>query len=150
MTICTHRGVALFGCAKKGVVELNAHGKVAADEWIRTTKMRINVELDAYVVMPDHLHGIVVLTEKHDVHEIAGTTRRARTDRSERFGKPTRGSLPTIVRAFKAAVTKRVNGHRGTPGGPVWQRGFYEHIVRDEEELITIRKYIRENPMRAR
>jgi putative transposase len=66
----------------------------------------------------------------------------------ERFGKPVTSSLPTIVRSFKAATTKRINEMRGTPGAPVWQRGFYEHIVRDEDDLNRIREYIAGNPER--
>jgi putative transposase len=147
LTICTYRSVDLFGRVKKGRVVKSQHGKIAADEWIRTAKMRTNVELDVYVVMPNHFYGIMVLTENHV--EIGGRTRRAQTDESERFGKPRCGSLPTIVRAFKAAVTKRVNRHRGTPGFPVWQRNYYEHIVRDDDELDAIRKYITENPVCA-
>ena len=74
-----------------------------------------------------------------------GTARRART---EQFGKPVPHSLPTIVRAFKAAVTKRINERRGTPGVPVWHRNYYEHVVRDESDLARLRTYIAENPGR--
>ena len=56
------------------------------------------------------------------------------------------GSLGTIVRSYKSAVTKRINGHRGTPGAPMWQRNYYERIIRDEQALCAIRAYIRRNP----
>jgi len=65
----------------------------------------------------------------------------------ERFGKPVYSSLPTIVRAFKSAVTKRINEHRNTPGTKIWQRSYYEHIIRDESSLNQIREYIVNNPV---
>ncbi len=65
----------------------------------------------------------------------------------EGFGKPVSGSIPTIIRAYKSAVTKRINEVRGTPGKPVWQRHYYEHIVRNESELSRIREYITTNPV---
>jgi hypothetical protein len=66
----------------------------------------------------------------------------------EQFGKPTSNSIPTIVRLFKSATTKQINLFRNTPGIPVWQRGYYEHIIRDEKSLFRIRQYIRANPVR--
>jgi len=65
----------------------------------------------------------------------------------ERFGSPTAGSLPTIVRAYKSAVTKRINNLRGTPGEPVFQRNYYEHIIGTEREYETIAEYIANNPI---
>ncbi|MGQ9494511.1 MAG: transposase, partial [Anaerolineae bacterium] len=78
-------------------------------------------------------------------------TQRAPTQRAltmERFGKPTSDSIPTIVRLFKSATTKRINEMRGLPGSPVWQRNYYEHIIRNEESLHRIREYILTNPLR--
>ena len=74
--------------------------------------------------------------------------RRAVADTIERFGKPVPESLPTIVRAFKAATTRRINLARGTPASPVWQAGFYERVIRTEKSLERIREYIRYNPLR--
>ena len=73
-----------------------------------------------------------------------GTARRAPT--VERFGCPVPGSLPTTVRAFKSAATKRVNEIRETPGAPVWQRNLYEHVIRGGDQLDRIRRYIEDNP----
>ena len=93
--------------------------------------------LDAFIVMPNHIHGIIIRR---------GTARRAPT--VERFGKPVAGSLPTLVRAYKSAVTQGINTLRRTPGDSVWQENYYEHIVRSEAELNRIREYIATNPMR--
>jgi putative transposase len=64
----------------------------------------------------------------------------------EAFGKPVPHSIPTIIRSFKSAVSLRINTLRGIHGEPVWQRNYYEHIIRNESELLNIRKYILENP----
>lgn len=96
-----------------------------------------NVLLDEFIIMPNHVHGIIILTAK-------GTAGRAPT--KEEFGRPVPGSLPTIVRSFKSACTKKVNETYQAPGLTLWQRGYYEHIVRDEEDLRAVRNYIRLNP----
>jgi hypothetical protein len=66
----------------------------------------------------------------------------------EQFGRPVPGSIPTIIRAFKSATTRRINEWRGTPGARVWQRNYWEHIVRNEKALERIRRYILTNPAR--
>ncbi len=68
--------------------------------------------------------------------------------KTEQFGKPVPGSIPTIVRSFKSATTRHISALRGTPGAPVWQRNYYEHIIRTEESLNRIREYILTNPLR--
>jgi len=154
-------------------MELSAYGYIVEDEWARTGELRPYVRLGALAVMPNHVHAIVWIaspdadpreaeenepdmgtadscTGAADAHvgmagSRTGTARRART---EQFRKPVSGSLPTIVRAFKAAVTKRINERRGTPGAHVWHRNYYEHVVRDESDLARLRTYIAENPGR--
>ena len=64
----------------------------------------------------------------------------------ERFGKPTSNTIPSIIRGFKSTVTKQINNIRSTPGYPVWQRSYYEHIVRNEKSYNQISEYIRYNP----
>nr|VFK56562.1 MAG: Transposase IS200 like [Candidatus Kentron sp. TUN] len=93
--------------------------------------------------MPNHFHGIVMITDGDVARR--GTARRAPT--MEQFGRPASGSVPTIIRSFKSAVTKRINQSRKTPGMRLWQRNYWEHIVRDEPELLHIREYIRNNPI---
>jgi hypothetical protein len=76
----------------------------------------------------------------------AGTQQRAPT--VGQFGQPTPDSIPTIVRGFKASVTYRINTTRSAPGLPVWQRGFYEEVVRNDKALTLVREYIANNPLR--
>ena len=80
--------------------------------------------------------------------QLLGTARCAPTPvpNCERFGHPVSGSLPTIIRSFKSAAGKYVNESRGSPGTPVWQRNYYEHVIRDDDELRRTREYIRNNP----
>jgi putative transposase len=96
-----------------------------------------NVDPNQCTIMPNHFLGIVVITDGR------GTARRAPT---EQFGKPIAHSIPTIIRAFKSASTKRINEIRSTPGAPVWQRNYYEHVIRIDQELNAIRQYILANP----
>jgi REP element-mobilizing transposase RayT len=122
-------------------MRLNELGEIVRDEWLKTAQLRPRVVLDAFVVMPNHIHGIIVLADRR------GTLQRAPTT-FERFGKPTSDSIPTIVRLFKSATARRINEHRGTPGAPVWQRNYYEHVIRNEDSLTMVRRYIAENPLR--
>ena len=89
--------------------------------------------------MPNHFHGIVWITRP-----CRGKARLAPT--GGRFGRPKPGSLPTIIGSFKSAVTKRINRLRHTPGFPVWQRNYYERVIRNDRELNAIREYIQNNP----
>lgn len=139
VTVCTYRWQHLFGEIVDGAMVLNPLGQAIQEEWLRTVIIRPYVELDEYIVMPNHVHGIIMVKEHG-----RGTMHRAPT--IERFGKPVSGSLPTIVRGFKSASTKRINRLRGTPGQHVWQRNYYEHIIRDERSLNRIRQYIFNNP----
>ncbi len=143
VTICTYRRACLFGHIAGGVMRLNAFGEIVREEWFRTAQVRPNVELyePEFVIMPNHIHGIIWITET-----VGARRRRAPT--VERFGRPVPGSLPTIVRAFKSAVTRRINILRGTPGAPVWQRNYWEHVIRNERALNAIRRYILANPAR--
>lgn len=161
VTICTHQRAALFGAVIDGVMHLNEWGSIVQAEWMRTATLRENVELDAFVVMPNHVHGIIVLIEDGTVadHHRRGmmddapatATRRgmmhhAPVTTTREFGSPIPRSLPTIIGAFKAAVTRQVNRLTGTPGHPVWQRNYYEHIIRNERSLNALRAYIAHNP----
>ena len=118
VTVCTHDRACLFGDVIDGCMALNAHGRIARDEWRRTERLRDNVALDAFVVMPNHVHGIVVITGDADGSgdtDGGGSTRRRDTARrvpttgtGRRFGQPRPGTLPTIVGAFKSAATRRI------------------------------------------
>ena len=148
VTICAHGRQCLFGRVEHGIVTLNEYGQIVAEEWLKTAAIRPDVVLGEYVVMPIHFHGMVVLTDDRGTAEgdDRGTARRAPTMGG--FAAPVAGSLSTIIRAFKSAVTKCINEIRQTRGTPVWQRNYYEHIVRDEADYTRIAGYIADNPRR--
>ena len=140
VTICTHNRDCLFGEIAGGKMVLNHAGHAALQCWQAIPDHFPHAELDAFVMMPNHVHGIVVIADRR------GTACRAPTQ-VEQFGHPVAGSIPTVIRSFKSAVTKRINEIRNTPGAKVWQRNYYEHIIRDEGELKRMREYITNNPV---
>jgi REP element-mobilizing transposase RayT len=153
VTICAQNRECLFGEIRNGGMMLNEYGEIVRKEWMNTGIVRSYVELDEYVVMPNHFHGILVINGRGTAcrvrhenvrDESMGTARRV--PMVEQFAKPVAGSIPTIIRSFKSAVTKSINQFRNTPGHPVWQRNYYEHIIRSEEEMYRICRYIIENP----
>jgi len=146
VTMSARNRQCLFGNILDGQVALTRFGEVVREEWVRTATLRSSVTLDTFVVMPNHFHGIIVVTTDDEAIRGRGTARRAPT--TERYGQPISGSIPTIIRSFKSAVTKRINGMRKTPGSRVWQRNYYEHVLRNERELDRVREYIANNPLR--
>lgn len=138
----------ILGEIVDGKINLNNFGHIVKNEWITTDKLRRNIELDEFIIMPNHLHGIIHIT---DDNPGKGTEHRALTDNPqsiEKFGKPVSGSIPTIIRSFKAAVTSKINQLHKSPGMRLWQRNYWERVIRDEDELNGIRKYIIENPLK--
>ncbi|MFN8593521.1 MAG: transposase [Thermomicrobiales bacterium] len=94
--------------------------------------------LDAWVVMPNHLHGIVVLMGDAHTRPTIGITPRG----------PARASLGAVIGGFKSAVSRQVTAERLTLVQPIWQRNYYERIIRNDRELAAIRQYIADNPAR--
>ena len=141
----------VFGTIVNGRMALNAAGRMAAEEWQKSAEIRPNLILDEFVIMPDHVHGIVrIVATEGDLPD-------ARTDRGDQQvalarQQPARllpRSLGAMVAGFKGAVGKRVNILQGTPGAPLWHRNYWDVIVRDELALARIRVYIRDNPRNA-
>ena len=143
ITAVTQGRGCLFGAVVDGVMRLNAYGKVVRACWLEIPRHFANVELDEFVVMPNHVHGIIFLVE-----DAAGASGGAMPQRPPPQPGPPSRSVGAIVGSFKSAVTRRINRHRNSPGTPVWQRNYFEHVVRNEESLHRIRNYIRSNPGR--
>lgn len=142
VTICSYQREEIFGRVFQGEVIHTPAGKVALEQWFRTSEIRSGVDLyeDEFVVMPNHVHGIL-----HFFGGIVGARRR-RAPTRESFGRPVCGSLGTIVRSYKSAVTRAINQLNGRAGDRIWQRNYYEHVIRDEEDLHRVRQYIQDNP----
>ena len=103
-------------------MHMSEYGKAAAERWQDIPTHFPDVSLGVFVIMPNHMHGIVTIQSRDTA---------CRVPIVERFGRPITGSIPTIMRSYKSAVTKRVNEIRKSPGEPVWQSHYYEHVIRD-------------------
>lgn len=148
VTICTHQRASLFGWILDGEMWLGARGEEVNACWRAIPEHYPRVALDAFVVMPNHAHGIIMIGDASEDEALrsadAGATCRAPTvGRKPRLERPVLGH---IVRSFKAASTKAIR-ELGM-GGPqvVWQRGYHEHVIRSEAALARIRQYIADNP----
>jgi len=139
VTVCAHNCHNLFGNVVDGKLKLSKYGRVVEVEWKKTTNIRNNVELDFFIVMPNHFHGIIILNDCRGVLQYAPT--------KTKFQSPSQ-SVGAIIRGFKSATTKQINQIRQTPGLPIWQRNYYEHVIRNEDKLNKIRQYIQFNPLK--
>ena len=140
ITLVTHNRQCLFGdIAAGGGIMLNAIGEIAYEEWKKSAEIRREMKLDEFIIMPNHVHGIVMILG--DDAGPGGAHGRAPLLRPPK-------SLGAFVAGFKSVVTKRINILRAMPGVPVWQRNYYEHIVRGEADLARIRTHTRNNPAR--
>ena len=165
VTVCTQNRACLFGDVVDNAVRLNEYGGIVLACWDEIPAHFAHVELDAFVVMPNHVHGIIVLTDGIHAASFPPITpvapvgaQHAAPLSVSRTPRPRvqPGSLGAIVRAFKSAVTQCINAarRRGTGAAccaptstsPVWQGNYYEHVIRDEEALHRLREYIRDNP----
>ena len=147
VTVCAYDRACLFGEVVDGQVQLTDAGRILETCWRAIPDHCPHTTLDSWVVMPNHVHGIIVLGATH-----AGTIHvralHAGTHVRATHASPLRaGSLGAIVGSFKSAVTRRINALRGG-GGTVWQRNYHEHVIRNERDLRRIRRYIADNPVR--
>jgi REP element-mobilizing transposase RayT len=143
VTIVTYHRVCVFGEIRGEMVRLNEWGEIARAEWLKTSVIRDGIELDEFVVMPNHIHAIITITQCGG--GFVGAQRRCAPTHTP-ITNVNPGSIGAIIRAYKSVVTSRINQSRGTPGVPVWQRNYWEHIVRNDDDLSRIREYIRNNP----
>ena len=154
--ICRDRH-PIFGHIQNGIMCLNEFGSIAYQTWLETTSIRPNVALGDFIIMPNHMHGIVTIKEKSPL-----------SDSTDHQNGPTRFSSPkqtvgAIVRGYKGAATKRIKEivrerSLGEDKGElqfastvdleksIWQRNYYENVIRDKRAYRNISKYIRENP----
>ena len=139
VTICTKDRRCVFGTVEKEFVRLSTAGTIITEEWLKTPQVRSDAALDEWVVMPNHLHGIIVMLDW--VHPPETPQRGVSTKQSKKSH-----SLGTIIGQFKSACTKRI----GATGFNdfAWQPLSFDHIIRNEKELDSIREYIVNNPLK--
>lgn len=123
-------------------MHLSEIGALAQREWLRMGQRFAHIELDEFVVMPDHVHGILLLK---DLKATIVETTDSKASAAQIRVVP--GSLGAVVRAYKSTVARLVNFNRFSDGEPLWQRNYYERVVEDERDLERIREYIRSNPI---
>lgn len=143
VTICTHDRLPLLGEIANGEVILSDAGRIVDEEWRRSADLRPGVLVDEFVVMPNHLHGIIILNR---AAPSPGAAPKKTSQRDVSTARLIAGSLGAIVNQFKGSCTKRIRDTGSTGFG--WQPRFYDHIIRDEESLDHIRRYIAENPLK--
>ena len=149
VTICVKNRECLLGCIENDSVILSDIGEIAKKSWIDIPHHYPFVVLDEYVIMPNHIHGIVIIdkNEKTIVETLHATSLRD-IPNSALFSRisPKYGSLSSVIRSFKSAVTKLVN-NKFPEHFFLWQTRFYDSIIRNDKELLNIRNYIINNPL---
>jgi putative transposase len=154
VTICTRAQLPMFGQIENGEMMLNEMGRFAQKCWDEISCHFPTVELIHFVVMPNHIHGLLII-KNNTICDNANVETLHATSLHEQFEKeikqymsnisPKKGSLSTIIRSYKSAVTKYANENNKLFD---WQPRFYDRIVRDDEEFIRIYEYISNNPKR--
>ncbi|PJG85824.1 transposase [Conservatibacter flavescens] len=131
ITICCAERRPLFGMVRDNQTILNEYGLLAQQEWVNTANKRINVELGEFIFMPNHMHGIVIITDDTS-RGVCNTPLQSPSN-----------TLGAIIRGYKASVTSQLQENLGLV---VWQRNYYEHIIRNEKSYDAIASYIENNP----
>jgi len=152
VTICTKDQEHFLGEIVKGEIQLSPVGKIVTQEWIKTETIRSNVLLDEWIIMPNHMHMIVIITHKIIVETprrgvstgrgVPSDFRSQTKSASEKWAANTLGS---IIGQFKGKCTKRIRVEAFH--NFAWQSRYYDHIIRTDEELLNIRTYIASNPL---
>ncbi|MBI1937507.1 MAG: transposase [Ignavibacteriales bacterium] len=149
ITINTKNHVEYFGDVANGKMILNELGHIVDEEWIKTKSLRPYVDLDYYVIMPNHFHGILIIDQNVETRRGESllqqkTNTSQKNESISQFGKPIKNSLSVIINQFKGSVKRRANKNSYTDFS--WQSRFYDRMIRNEKELFNIRKYIEQNP----
>jgi putative transposase len=133
VTICIHKQIPVLGVVKNEKVALSEIGKIVDSNWQNISAHYSNVTLDDYIIMPDHLHGLIVVQDIYADAINGGPTKKA--------------TLASIVSGFKSGVTRELGKSRLAVQYPLWQRNYFEHVIRNQAELNKICQYIKNNPL---
>ena len=139
VTLSTLQHLPLFGQYLGETVELNSFGQLVDYHW-QQLPVHFPITVDEWIIMPDHMHGILIIEDCLMNGEIRQAGNRSTGTTSE--------ALSAVIQNFKMVTSLKINRMRKTPGESIWQRNYYEHIIRSEESLNSIRQYIIENPLR--
>jgi REP element-mobilizing transposase RayT len=143
ITICTKNRECLLGEIKNGKIILNEFGEIAKSEWIKSSIIRKEIKLDEFMIMPNHIHGIIIIDHGTPIVVVGANGCSPLRD----FRMESK-SISSFVAGYKSSVTKQINILRKLPKISLWQRNYYEHIIRNETELNILREYIVNNPLK--
>jgi REP element-mobilizing transposase RayT len=135
VTMCTHNHECICGEIVNGEMRLNNAGKIVEECWKGISQHFNQVKLDEYIIMPNHIHGIIAICECNE------------NSRGEVTSPLHKHTLGEIIAYFKYQSTKMINQIQGKPGRRIWQRNYYDRIIRNEKELNAIRDYIYNNTL---
>ena len=136
VTVCTHEKQCILSVVDGQSVNLTKYGEIVRSAWLDLPNRFAGLVLDEYIIMPNHLHGILCFVG-------AGLARPSSAT------KPANElSLPNVLRVFKSVSTVEINRAFHTSGRPLWQRSYFDHVIRDAEDHRTHQRYILENPLR--
>jgi putative transposase len=153
ITLIAKNRLCLFGEIEIGNIHLNEIGLLVKDCWHGLAKTFTNIKLDEFALMPNHMHGIVEQLDTSGKGEAFSARKVMLDDRNSENASPLRphgtqsGSLSSVIQNFKSVSTRMVNKRFIKAGNKIWQRNYFERIIRNDRELNTIRQYIIENPM---
>ena len=142
VTICTENKTEYFGKIINGKMVLNECGEIVNQCWLEIPKHFLDISLDEYIIMPNYIHGMIVIATPMVV---GAQNFVPLQQRENKFQHIVPRSLGSIIRGFKIGVTKWCNQNNCDF---VWQKSFYDRIIRNEKELDKIRKYMFENPLK--
>ena len=156
VTLICDKRTPLFGSIKNGIMCLNEYGRIAVAKWLESIEIRPNISLGEYIIMPDHMHGIISIDNAIEASARANCIRPDDSIEKGECNSPRRQpligpshSIGAIIRGYKGSVTKAINQHRQQSGYQsikIWQRNYYEHVIRDERAYENISNYIINNP----
>ncbi len=147
VTLCTKNKIHLFGEITNEEMKLNWKGKIIYECWENLPNHYSNITLDKFVIMPNHFHGLISIIDNS-----RGEVTSPDIEHSHKTGRETLPLpipfLSKIIAYFKYLTTKRINKKLNTPGSKIWQRSFYDHIIRNDEDYYNTQSYIELNPIK--
>ena len=151
ITICVQNRECLFGDIHNGNIQLNSFGNIVNQLWGQLSVHFPNVEIDAAVIMPNHFHGIIVITNSRGLVSKPLVSKPLVSKPSINYETQAFYQLKTqlgeIIAYFKYQTTKLINQQRDLQGTKIWQRNYYEHIIRNQKSLEFLREYILNNSL---
>ena len=137
VTICSHEKHPIFGAIENDQMNLNDIGRIVRREWTNIPSFYQKVAIDEFIIMPNHLHGIIILKPPAEAPPV-----RSRLCRD----RPSGAHLSRIIGNFKSYTSRHINSAFGEPGNSIWQKSYHDRIIRSDDELEKIRSYILHNP----